>query len=236
MSITETKKWYNESYRNSGFSAQRLYPNEELLRFFGRNFFNIPLKDRKGVRVLEVGCGSCSNLWMIAHEGFEAFGIDLSRRSIELGREMLNHWSVTAQLTVGSMTELPYEDGSFGVLCDIFSSNCLPIADFKKFLIEAHRVMQDGGKIMIYTPSIESDAFKNYYPAKKIDEFTLNGIYRESSPFGGNHYPFRFASAEWLIKELELVDFRVDYCEVITRSYHHRSEHFQHISLEATKL
>jgi len=84
-SISKTEKWYEESYSRDGFSAQRLYPNEEFLRFMGRNFFSTPMQERQSKSILEIGCGSCSNLWVVAHEGFSAFGIDLSSQSNRVG-------------------------------------------------------------------------------------------------------------------------------------------------------
>ena len=36
-SISETEKWYEESYSRDGFSAQRFFSNKEFLRFMGRN-------------------------------------------------------------------------------------------------------------------------------------------------------------------------------------------------------
>ena len=83
--MKDVKSWYEKSYKNSGFKAQRRYPNEELLRFLGTNFFNKDATDRKNIKVLEVGCGSCPNLWMIAKEGFDAYGLDLSDESLKLG-------------------------------------------------------------------------------------------------------------------------------------------------------
>ena len=67
------EKWYEESYKSRGFKAQRRYPNEELLRFLGVNFSNNDVESRKKIKVLEVGCGSCANLWMVAKEGFDAY-------------------------------------------------------------------------------------------------------------------------------------------------------------------
>lgn len=83
--IQETEKWYERSYQSLGLEAQRRYPNEQMLRFLGRNLFKVPFESRKEMRVLEVGCGSCSNLWVVAKEGFDAHGIDLSPESIALG-------------------------------------------------------------------------------------------------------------------------------------------------------
>jgi hypothetical protein len=42
-----TKSWYERSYAEQSFGAQRLYPNEELLRFFGRHYFPLPMDQRK---------------------------------------------------------------------------------------------------------------------------------------------------------------------------------------------
>jgi len=230
-----TRQWYEEAYAREGYRAQRNYPNEELLRFMGRHFFSKDGIDRSAVKVLEVGCGTCANLWMIGREGFDAYGIDLSAEAIELGRLRLAHWGTGAKLEVGSMTELPYEENTFDVIVDVFSSNCLDMNDFQRYLAEAARVTKTGGRMIMYTPTSESDAFKNHAPAEKIDPQTLNGIYRKDSPFHGNYYPFRFSSVEWLKETLNKYGFDVSYAETITRSYNDRSEVFQHVTIEAVK-
>lgn len=235
-SIKAAKDWYEKDYKEAGFKAQRLYPNEELLRFFGRNLFSIPKEQRKDTKVLEVGCGSCANLWMVAHEGFDSYGLDLSEESLKLGQMRLDQWNVTARLFCASMTEIPFEDNSLDVLIDVFSAYCLAPADYIVFIKEVHRVLKKGGLFFSYTPSVESEAFKNHAPARLIDKNTLNGIYRKDSPFTGNYYPFRFDD----VKELEQIHkaqgFGYRYRETITRTYNNLSETFQHISLELVKL
>jgi hypothetical protein len=74
--ITET--FHDDTYRRYGFAAQRRYPNEELVRFLARHFFPIPCAERAAVPILEVGCGSGANLWMIAREGFAAHGLSIT--------------------------------------------------------------------------------------------------------------------------------------------------------------
>jgi ubiquinone/menaquinone biosynthesis C-methylase UbiE len=233
--IITTQEWYEKSYKKAGFKAQRLYPNEELLRFMGRNFFSTPYNERQGIKILEPGCGSCSNLWMIAKENFDAYGIDLSAASIELGELMLEKWGVKAKLSVGSMTQLPYEENYFDAVVDVFSSNCLNVADFELFLNQLHKVVKPGGKVFSYTPSAASEAFINYQPAEKIDPYTINGIYRESSPYYGNFYTLRFETKEHITALYKQYGFEITGMELITRTYNNMGEPFQHISLEAIK-
>src|SRR5262249_21426669 len=117
--MERTKTFYDRSYHSSGFAAQRMYPNEELLRFFGSYYFGLPSEARRRVRVLEVGCGSGANLWMIAREGFEAHGLDLSTDGLALCREMLHKWGTSALLKQGDMTNTDYENSFFDVLVDV---------------------------------------------------------------------------------------------------------------------
>lgn len=233
--IQETKKWFDNSYEKSGFGAQRLYPNEELLRFIGKNYFSYSKNERRKIKVLEVGCGSCSNLWMIAKEGFDAYGIDLSKESLDLGKLMLDHWGVEATLIECSMTDMPFQEREFDFICDVFSSYCLNIQEYMIFLDGVARTIKDNGKFFSYIPSINSDAFKNYLPADKIDNCTLNGIYRVNSPFYGNFYNFRFTDINILLPALEERGFKVTSLEFIQKSYNSRAENFEFISIEAIK-
>ena len=66
---------------------------------------------------------------------------------------MLDHWGVDAELKNGSMTKIPYKDHHFNVIADIFSSYCLPQADFIIFLDEVARTTISGGLFFSYTPS-----------------------------------------------------------------------------------
>lgn len=232
----ETSTYYERLYSEQGFSAQRRYPNEELCRFMGRNFFHIHPTSRAAVKILETGCGSGANLWMLAREGFDAYGIDLSSVSIELAREMLANYGCSAQLKIGDMSVLDYTSNSFAAVVDVFSSNCFDRLMGLRYLQSVRRVLEPGGLFFSYFPAKSSEAFIRHEPAEMIDEDTLTGIYREDSPFVGNHYPFRFMHPEEYQTLLEATGFEVQYCETVSRTYGCGRESFSFVTIEGRKL
>jgi ubiquinone/menaquinone biosynthesis C-methylase UbiE len=226
----QTQQWYEQSYANDGFKAQRRYPNEELLRFLGRNFFDsATTTERKNIRILELGCGSGANLWMMAREGFDTYGIDLSQGAIDLAGQMLSHWQTQATLVQGSFESLPFDDKYFDVIVDVFSTNCLAQEPFKACLKEVKRCLKPGGKYFSYTPSTACDAFKNHHPAVLIDDWTLNGVLRESSPFSPQNYPFRFCTPAHYQQLLSEVGINTDYLETVGRTYSKQAEYFEFV-------
>jgi len=67
---------FDKQYCERGMRAQRSYPNVALIQFVAANYFSLPQEDRCQLKILEIGCGSGANLWMLAKEGFDAYGLD----------------------------------------------------------------------------------------------------------------------------------------------------------------
>ena len=86
------QNWYEKDYMSRGFDAQRIYPNKEFLRFMGRNYFSLPYNSRRSINLIELGCGSCANSWMVIKEGSNAHSVDLSTKAISLARNMIDKW------------------------------------------------------------------------------------------------------------------------------------------------
>jgi SAM-dependent methyltransferase len=235
MTRDATRAFYDSAYAQQGFGAQRRYPNEELARFLARHYLGLPRAARASVRTLEVGCGSGANLWMIAREGFEAHGLELSAEGLALCREMLASWGVSATLREGDMTAMPYPDASMDAVLDVFSAYCLDEAGFARFLDETARVLRPGGRFFTYTPHKASDAFTDHAPARLIDASTLDGIRRENSPYAGNLYPFRFTTNEELAGALAARGLRVTSSEQLRRSYRGGAEWFAFAVVSAEK-
>lgn len=232
----KVKDWYNKDYKRRGLKAQRFYPNEELLRFMGRNFFKYKPNARKKIKILELGSGSCANLWMVSKEGFDAYGVDISDESIKLGQEMLDHWEANADLRIGSITSLPYKKKYFDAVIDIYGSCCLTEKDYIKCLKETHRVLKKGGKFFSFTLGKNSDEFINHSPSKLIDNSTLANIKRLGSPHYGNNYPLRYIHRDEIKKIMKQNKFKIKYLETNDRTYSNRSENIELISVEAIKL
>ena len=131
--------------------------------------------------------------------------------------------------------ELPWKADSFNAVIDVFSSYCLTEEEFKVFVDEVYRVLEKGGVYFSYTPSKGSEAFLHYEPAKKIDASTLDGIRRESSPYYGNFYPFRFMNAEDIETFFDKKRFDVRYIEKVSRTYRTMEETFEFLVFEAVK-
>ena len=221
-----------------GVDARRLlrrYPNEELLRFFGRNFLDMPFERRRTTRVLEVGCGSGANLWMIAREGFDAFGIDFSRDALALCEQTLSEWGYPASLSVADMTATHLPDQYFDVIIDVFSSYALDESHFCCFVKEVARLLKPGGIFFCYTPAKTSDAYRSHAPSRLIDASTLDGIRREDSPYSGNLYPFRFSTGEELCSCFSAHGLQRAYCETVGRTYRGMQERFEFVVTEAVR-
>lgn len=123
------------------------YPPEDFIRFIARNFYNV--ENRTKIKILEVGCGPGANLWFLAREGFETFGIDGSQTAITRAKNRLNtecpNWR--GELTVGDFSILPYPNDYFDAVVDIEAVYCNSYATSKQIYGEMARVVRGGGKL-----------------------------------------------------------------------------------------
>ena len=96
-----------------------------------------------GWRVLDIGCGAGAFLRLVAEGGAEPHGIDASETLIAFCRERLPE----ADLRVGEMEELPWDDDSFDLVTgfnSFFFAN-----DMVGALREARRVAKPGAPVVI---------------------------------------------------------------------------------------
>jgi SAM-dependent methyltransferase len=96
-----------------------------------------------GATVLDVGCGVGTFLRLVAERGARPHGIDASESLIAFARERLPE----ADLRVGEMEDLPWEDESFDLLTgfnSFFFAN-----DMVAALREAARVARPGAAVVI---------------------------------------------------------------------------------------
>lgn len=231
--IKLAKNFYQKGYKSSGINYQRRYPNEELCRFMGRNFFYIKKNKRKKIKILETGCGSGGNLWMIAEEGFSTYGIDLSEESIKIAKNLFKKKRINGFFKIGNFAEMPYKNFFFDSVCDVFSSCCLDKLGGKYFVAEVNRILKKGGKFFSYFPSKKSNMF-NHSSRVMYDKDTMIGL-KKKSAYKVDH-PLRFMTMSQYCYLLEINGFKVDYKEELMRTYFSGKDKFHFLVIEATKL
>ena len=230
------REWFEQQYATVGDKAQRRYPNEEMVRFFGRRGLSASAK------VLEMGCGGGANLSMIASE-YQAFGLDASFSAIEVCTTEMGRRGLQATLATGDMRATAFDDGMFDAVVDVFSSYCLDEKQFPEFLREVSRVLKPGGLFFCYTPSKGSDLYlrefmqlREGHAERFIDISTLNGIVEKSDPYYGNFYPFRFIAKRELSGALNFAGMRAEYLETVRRTYGGGRQTFEFVVCEAVKF
>jgi SAM-dependent methyltransferase len=106
-----------------------------------------------GVSILEVGCGSGTALRMAADRGAHVTALDAAPAFVEHARRRVPG----ADVRVGDLQFLPYEDGAFDAVLGFNSFQYA--ADVPAALREARRVLRDGGclGVMVWGPSEECE-------------------------------------------------------------------------------
>jgi ubiquinone/menaquinone biosynthesis C-methylase UbiE len=116
-------------------------------------------RERARTRVLDVACGTGSVLRMMAASlpGVHLFGLDLSPHYIAHARRALADVSPLS-LVVENAEGLPFVDGYFDAVTNVFLMHELPPRTRDRVLAEIHRVLAPGG-LFVLADSIQlSDA------------------------------------------------------------------------------
>jgi SAM-dependent methyltransferase len=117
------------------------------------------LGDVHGLRVLDFGCGSGENSFLLARRGADVIGVDISASLIALARRRLdiNGAGGTASFVVGSAHDLPLPDNAVDVVFGIAILHHLDLAASSR---EVHRVLKPGGRAIFQEPVRDSTVLR----------------------------------------------------------------------------
>jgi SAM-dependent methyltransferase len=112
------------------------------------NLLRVP----RGGRLLEIGCGRGIGLVPLARYGQPAVltGLDIDGELLEHARTRLAENRVDAQLRLGDIRALPFEDGAVDVVVDF--GTCYHVAHPEAALAEVERVLAPGGLFVCESP------------------------------------------------------------------------------------
>jgi len=141
--VVQPKEVWNKIYEREGASYHT--PVETLTRF-------IPLlKREKCERVLDVGCGVGKHMLVLAREGLEVYGVDLSDKAIQIARDLFKREGFQAGFVQLDIYEekFPFPDAFFDA---VISFNVLPhnrLTKIRKAIAEIARVLRRGGLLIV---------------------------------------------------------------------------------------
>ncbi len=220
-----TAEYYERSYADRAPGAQRRWPNEEFCRFMGRTLLKFPPAQRSAIRILEAGCGTGCNLWMVAKEGFEAHGLDFSREGISLAETLFEEMEVRAQVAFGDMTQMRYPDAYFDCVFEVLSATCLSDEEHSLFLDCVQRVLKPDGWFFTFTLGKGCTDWKG--PG--------NVMRSGSSEVYQYENPLRYTTVDELTADLERRRFTVKRAETMLRTYNQGTVVLEAVVLEAQR-
>lgn len=207
MSEINREQWI-DLHKNKRYRPK--YPSETVVQFVFRNF------ERDGkTKVLDLGCGARRHVFFMGNENIIPYGIDFSDEGIECTREMLKEHGFgqyADNMSVGTLTQLPYEDSFFdGIIC-YGVLYYLPYEDIVKAVQEIKRVLKPGGKLLLVVRTLEDYRYNKSMETKEVHTIVINEGSEEKCAHSENGMLMHFFD-EAELKQLfsDFRELKIDY-------------------------
>jgi SAM-dependent methyltransferase/predicted RNA-binding Zn-ribbon protein involved in translation (DUF1610 family) len=133
--------------------------------------------------VLDCGCGTGELARALLSDSRQVVAMDISKDMILQGRKLFSRWHEVVWVSCPGET-LPFDDNTFDAVC--FRGALHHMAKEEKALNEAHRVLKEGGRLLLSEPNDDSLLLR--LPRRIAN--------RKMARFGNDHKAFR--SVSWL--------------------------------------
>jgi ubiquinone/menaquinone biosynthesis C-methylase UbiE len=117
-------------------------PSIAVIRQIGMKMY----PPQEGMHVLDVGCGTGTNLMLYHEAGCKVFGIDLSPAMVEVAQKKLGD---RAEIRQGDASKMAYPDGLFDLVIGFLTLHEMPSQIRLAVISEMARVMKPDGRILL---------------------------------------------------------------------------------------
>ena len=215
---------WEEIFRQHDWSR---YPPEELIRFIAKHYSSV--SERSQIKILEIGCGTGANLWYLAREGFDAYGIDGSKTAIAKCEFRLHEDGLKANLKVGDVISLRefYSPGYFDAVIDVVCLVCNEFKAAQTILDQVLTVLKPQGRLFskMLASGSWGDGVRREVEAGTIAKNKQGAVYGVEV----NHY-FTLEEVQMLFQGLSEVQI-----ECSNRSLDQRQQWIKHWVTQAVK-
>ena len=147
--MTSSPAYWNERYISGSTPWDSGVTPPEVVDFWERYGAAFGERDL----VLDLGCGTLTNLAFLAMQGVKAFGIDLSQKALQKGSARIvtcRAHSHRAAALVGSVAQMPLADGVFSYALDLGCLHTLEPKERLLYVDDLCRVLVPAGLYQVF--------------------------------------------------------------------------------------
>ncbi len=136
--------------------SHHLYPTEWVIRTMLGKYPDLKLdkSNYAGGRILDLGFGDGRNMKLLSNCGLQVSCVEITAETVDLVKKSMELLDVTADLKVGSNTNIPFDDAYFDYI--LASSACYYVdgnSSFDDNMTEIKRVLKTGGSLIANFPA-----------------------------------------------------------------------------------
>ncbi len=135
------------------------YPFSDVVSYFKRLKFS---KNKKKIKILEIGCGCGNNLSFLANEGYKVSGVDFSYKAIKIAKQIFKKKKLSSKLEVGNIKKLNWPNEEFDYVFDRAALTHNTYDDIPVIIDEVCRVLKKKGTFVSF------DLFSTNIAKKKV--------------------------------------------------------------------
>lgn len=150
----------SHTYWESRWSQTSAESLKEVLQPYhqGKDEILDVLKAHRVRRICDAGCGFGAYSLLLASNGFDVEGFDLSESAVAVTKELLENYKIDASsYRAASVLQTGYEDEQFDAAVAYSVLDHMTVDDAKKGLTELSRIVRKDGLLVLAFDSLEED-------------------------------------------------------------------------------